>query len=249
MEKQAIGPLAATLISTLTPIVIDKLSEKISTGETVSTDQIIDETAAEQGIEVTPDMRVQLTTEIQKQQQTVPQTPEQTIPSETPAAATPAAASMTASEGQRELLTDLNYKYSKQNLELTEALKVWKEANLNPTMIRAQIKDDINYNISLADAKSIQKIGSQIIDNMESLLYGEDYTNTTLEKLKNQNSIKFTPPVRASVERIGQNLYRTKRAGILWKIDMKVMDNGEQIPYLVRVETVEAGEEDNNRKE
>ena len=60
-----------------------------------------------------------------------------------------------------------------------------------------------------------------------------------------KKSVKLTPTVREAVERVGKNIYRTKRANnIMWKVDVKQTDDGQQIPYLLRLENVEA--EDNN---
>jgi hypothetical protein len=57
------------------------------------------------------------------------------------------------------------------------------------------------------------------------------------QDLISRRSAKLTPSIRAAVEKVGHNLYRTKQAStVMWKIDLKAMDNGQQVPYLLRVE-------------
>ena len=72
---------------------------------------------------------------------------------------------------------------------------------------------------------------------------------SNVNDILSHNSVKLTPNVRACVERVGKNLFRTKTANVLWKIDLKNTDNGQSVPYLVRVESVEATEEDPTKKE
>lgn len=150
--------------------------------------------------------------------------------------------------GIRETLYNLNNVYMSEGLDLIKALRIWKEARLTPNMIRDQIRNDVGYNVSLAEAKSLFKIGSDLQSGMNYDFGGEYYTDV-MEKMNTNNYIKITPSVRASVEKIGQNLYRTKRANILWKIDMKQTDDGSQIPYLVRIDSVSAHEDDDYVKE
>lgn len=146
----------------------------------------------------------------------------------------------------RSLLIKLNNHYAKNGLDFMEALKVWKQEKLSPEAIRDQVRSDVKNKISLAEAKALYKTGSQMMLGYSDLGLESDIKID--ENLLTKRAIKMTPSVKSSVERIGQNLFRTKNASILWKIDMKKMDDGQSVPYLVRVETVEATEEDARKK-
>ena len=138
--------------------------------------------------------------------------------------------------GTRDLLQRLNVKYGSEELDLNTALKVWKQARLTPEMIRDQIKNDVNVRVSLAEAKILCKIGSEVNSSFQEMgISGE--MDVITQNLITKNSVKLTPSVRAAVEKVGHNLYRTKQAStVMWKIDLKAMDNGQQVPYLLRVE-------------
>jgi len=150
--------------------------------------------------------------------------------------------------GIRETLYSLNNIYAKEGFDVLRALRVWKEARLNPAMIRDQIRDDVGHNVSLAEAKALYKIGSELQSGI-TYEFGKEQDTNVMQQMNAHRVMKFTPNVRASVEKIGQNLYRTKRANVLWKIDMKDNDDGSQIPYLVRVDSVSANDGDENVKE
>lgn len=153
---------------------------------------------------------------------------------------------MTASysPGIRGFLNELNNRYSNSDLDFIEALKVWKQAGLTPDSIRSQVRNDVGKVVSFAEAKVLHKIGSDLIMSHEDIKLSNEIENITLGNMMDKRSLRLTPSIRASVERIGQNLFRTKNASMLWKIDMKYTDDGQQIPYLVRVDVIEAGDED-----
>lgn len=146
----------------------------------------------------------------------------------------------------RELLYDLNKRYNIEDLNLVEALKIWKQAKLTPEMIRDQIRDDVQKNISLAEAKILYKVGSDLLLDNNKLFI--DINNNNEKIMKDIKSLKLTSTIRSNIERVGKNLFRTKNANILWKIDMRQMDDGKQVPYLIRVDAVEANEDDSGNR-
>jgi len=147
--------------------------------------------------------------------------------------------------GSRELLVNLNKRYASENLDFMEALRVWKRARLNPDAIRQQIGNDIGVRVSFAEAKHLHKISRDVVSGHIEEDFGIDYATEILNKMSHHKRIKLTPSVREAVERVGQNLFRTKRANVLWKIDMKYTDDGQEVPYLIRIDSVEAEEEGN----
>lgn len=152
--------------------------------------------------------------------------------------------------GSATLLQQLNTKYAKADLDLTLALKVWKEAKLTPQDIRDQVRNDVGQRVTVAEAKTLYKMGSQLQLNnnyINQLFNQEEAISDIHQRMASHKTIRLTPNVRASIEKIGQNLFRTKRANILWKIDMMI-DGDSQIPYLVRVDTTEASDEDTKRE-
>lgn len=151
--------------------------------------------------------------------------------------------------GSRELLHTLNNVYGNEGLDFMKALRVWKEARLTPQMIKDQIHNDVQQKVSLAEAMSLHKIGTSLIMGSDpNILNNKEDASDIYQKMSTSKQMKLTPNVRATLQRVGQNLFRTKRANIYWKIDMKNTDDGQQVPYLVRIDTVVANEEDNARE-
>lgn len=229
-----------------------KRDEMMQTGELPAEisdpDTQIDTVVNNLGIDVamlTPEMREQLKQEIAGNAQNI-QDPNQqntTVPTQTSSMSTPTAVpgqQIIGASDTRSLLIKLNNHYAKDGLDFMEALKVWKHAKLSPEAIRDQVRSDIKNKISLAEAKALYKTGSQMMLGYSDL--GLEREVAVDEGLQTKRAIRMTPSVKSSVERIGQNLFRTKNASMLWKIDMKKMDDGQSIPYLVRVDTVEANE-------
>ena len=69
----------------------------------------------------------------------------------------------------------------------------------------------------------------------------EGRTELLPDNIKNKEKIKFTPTVRMSVEKIGDNLYRSKTAGSkYWTLKEKVGEDGNKAMYLVAVEVDDA---------
>lgn len=226
------GELAETVVTDLAPKVLDKVMSGIQGGEQIDAHAAIDEVSGEEGIKVDETTRQDLVQKIDEEQRNMMKTMEQE-------------ATTFASESKRELMFKLGQVYSKSSLDLTEAVKIWKQAKLNPNNIREQIQNDVGVRVSLAEAKILHTLGSDLMLGMSDLDFGKAYANDILQKLMTKQTVKLTPSVREAVERVGKNVYRTKRASsVMWKIDVKHTDDGQQVPYLLRLENVEA--EDGN---
>lgn len=150
-----------------------------------------------------------------------------------------------SSMGTRTILSSLNQKYVRADLDLTEAIKVWKTANFSPTRIQDQVRNDIGYKLSLAEAKVLHKVGSDLLYKSDTVDFRTEYVNAYLEKFEQKKAVQLTPLIKESIEKIGQNLYRSKKASILWKMDMRDMEDGTKKPWLIRV-TVD--DNDNEKK-
>jgi hypothetical protein len=229
-----------------------KRDEMLQTGELQAgasdPDTQIDTVVNNLGIDLatlTPEMREQLKQEmvnnaqgIQDPNAPAPNQQSTTVPTQTGTMSTQQ--QVIGSSDTRSLLIKLNNHYAKNGLNFMEALKVWKHAKLTPEAIRDQVRSDVKSNVSLAEAKALYKTGSQMMLGYSDL--GLEREVPVDDSMQTKRTIKMTPSVKSSVERIGQNLFRTKNASMLWKIDMKTMDDGQSVPYLVRVDTVEANE-------
>lgn len=231
IKKEAQGiELSESIVSGLVPAALNLMS-----GGAIDTASAITQAASDMQIEITPDQQTAVEEAIaEKQKETA-----ETAATETSIAASSIYNRLT--QGSRELLYNLDNRYTRADLELNQALCIWKDANLNPQMIRDQIRNDVGYNITLGEAKILHRLGSDMKEGRIDL--GIDQNEDVLYKMSVSQSVKLTPSVKASVERVGKNLFRTKRANILWKIDVKNTDDGNEIPYLVRVDTVLAQEE------
>lgn len=234
-RKEAMGELGETVVSTLAPLVMEKVMGGIQAGEQIDPHAAIDEVATQEGIQVDETTRQELIQQIDEKQREVMQTMEQE-------------ATTFASNSKRELMFKLGEMYNHSNLDITEAVKIWKQARLNPTNIRDQVQNDIGVRISLAEAKILHQLGSDMTLGMNNSDVGKAFANDILQKMMTKKAIKMTPAVREAVERVGRNMYRTKRASnILWKVDVRHTDDGQQIPYLLRLETVEAEDENSTK--
>lgn len=233
-NKEGMGQLAGTIVETLAPVVMEKLMGAMEANEQVDPHAAIDEAATEEGIQVDEGTRQELVQKVDEKQREVIQNMNQE-------------ATSFASNSKRELMFKLGHIYNNSNLDITEAVKVWKHAKLNPTNIRDQIQNDVGVRVSLAEAKMLHQLGTDLtlgIDNLDEI--GTSFANDILQKMLTKKSVKLTPAVREAVERVGRNIYRTKKASnIMWKVDVRQTDDGQEIPYLLRLETVEA--EDGNK--
>lgn len=116
--------------------------------------------------------------------------------------------------------------YSKNNLDLSGALYVWKKADLSEDEIRKQFHYDTGITISSDDAKLLHfaTINCGTCENQDD--------NSLIEDDLKKPVVKITPKIKASLDRLGPNTYRSKTAGTTWKIVMK-----DNVPHLARIDT------------
>lgn len=139
----------------------------------------------------------------------------------------------------KEFLTKLNTKYASEGLNLMQALKTWRSERLNPDGIRDQVRNDIGRDITAEDARELYHLGSSMKYDYDAI--AKDFeVSKGREDLIPENfhtkSIQLSPSVKLSMERIGQNLYRDKKAKKYWTLKEKIGDGGQKAIYLVAVE-------------
>lgn len=224
----------AQVAATLAPIIFQAISDKMKAGENIDPNAVIDEVSASQGVTLDDASKQEILRQYEEQQAQATQQMEQNV-----------AQMGTASASSRELMNKLNHIYTKENLDFLQAMKIWKFSKLTPDRIRHQIANDVGSKVSLAEAKLLYRIGSDLVRTGDEINCEDQLNSDVFEKLQTRRSIKLTPTIREAVERVGKNLYRTKKANIMWKIDMKHTDDGQQIPYLLRIESAEDEEQKN----
>lgn len=238
IKKAQTSQIVSTLVSALGPQIGQLIGEQPQQEQPDNPKSLIEQTINQVMPEVTEQLTQQFT---QKQQEAMQQAGQQMAQ---PTASSDNEVLKFAAAESRQFLMDLNNRYAKEQLNLMEALRVWKTARLTPTMIRDQVANDVEKRISLAEAKLLYKIGTDV---SQGISYEDPYIVAEIKDDELPNTIKLTASVRNSLEKVGQNLYRTKTASTLWKIDMKILDDGQQIPYLIRVDAVEAQDEQEKR--
>ena len=124
------------------------------------------------------------------------------------------------------LIPNLASKYASQGVDIKIALEAWKEAKLSPEQIREQVMEDIREKVSAEDGHILFNASR----NKEMVQAEYDAYN----KYANARYIKVTPAVKSALEKVDNNLYRLKTAGvdITWSIEMK-----EGKPWLKRMST------------
>lgn len=134
----------------------------------------------------------------------------------------------------KHLINELQEKYAENNLDFSKALKVWGEAKLTPNQIKQAVQQDCNMYITPTQAKELYRYscggGKFVVETPK----GETVSNKKkelLKKLRKAKYIPFTPAVRACVEKVGSNRFRTKFGSVEWMIKMI---NGQ--PHLARIE-------------
>jgi len=139
----------------------------------------------------------------------------------------------------RKLIRGLANKYATEGLDLLQALKIWKENNLSPDNIKDQVQFDIGKKISAVDARNLYHIGSAMKYDYDTIAKDFEVSkgreDLIPENIK-ENKIKLSPAIRQSMERIGQNLFRDKKAKKYWTLKEKVGDDGQKAVYLVAIE-------------
>jgi hypothetical protein len=56
----------------------------------------------------------------------------------------------------------LSQKYASKDLDLMQAIRIWKESRISPEGIRDQVRYDIGMKINSADAKTLYRMGSEL---------------------------------------------------------------------------------------
>ena len=132
----------------------------------------------------------------------------------------------------KNFIYDLQERYAKNNLDFSKAILVWKEAKLNSNQIREAIKQDCRVEVTDLQAQDLFHQSSLI--KAEKFSFTNPQEQKMAERLKTSKLIRFTPTVRASIDKIGPNTYRSKYGQIEWSIQMV---DGE--PHLARREILE----------
>ena len=173
------------------------------------------------------------------------------------------------------LLKELSQSYTREGLDILQALRAWKESNLSPESIRNQVYYDVKIKVSSAEAHDLHKAGAMITrhgfkledfgisdkntsglvpdgtlssnyqkkdknwggTDIEAKEYSVSKGRSELipENIVNRDKIKFTPSVRMSMEKVDNNLYRSKTAAKYWMLKNKKGDDGKEELYLVAV--------------
>jgi len=136
-------------------------------------------------------------------------------------------------------LHQLNIRYASEGLDLIKAIRAWKDLRLTPDGIRDQIRNDIGTTITAIDAREIYHLGSAMKYDYDSICKPFEVSKGREELLPDNirnDKIKLSPAIKMSMERLGQNLYRDKKAKTYWTLKEKVADNGEKAVYLVAIE-------------
>ncbi len=139
----------------------------------------------------------------------------------------------------KELLYQLQASYTKENLDLMGALKVWREANLSPSAIRDQVRNDIGRGITAAEAAELYHIGESMKSDYDTFAKQYEVSkgrDDLIPPAVKDRSIKLTPSIKMSMERVGQNMFRDKVAKTYWTMKEKIGDDGSKSIFLVAID-------------
>jgi hypothetical protein len=133
--------------------------------------------------------------------------------------------------------------YDLNNLDLDQAISVWKTAKFNADDIKEQINFDIGKIITAEEISQILKV-SEVTETDSIVNKVDPYKSTSKyipDYIKNDErpvTLKFTSKVKNNMERVGQTTFRSKIAGIpkYWKLKNRKADDGTESVYLVAVE-------------
>jgi len=147
---------------------------------------------------------------------------------------------------RKELMYKLNNCYTKEGMNFFEAIRAWRKERLTPENIRLQVEYDIGKSITGVEARELYHVGESMQHDFDSTIsqfeISEGRSDLIPENIK-EKKIKLSPAIKQSMERLGQNLYRDKKAGTYWTLKEKVGDGGEKVVYLVAI-----NEPDNTQK-
>jgi len=139
----------------------------------------------------------------------------------------------------KHLINEITSKYAENNLDFAKALSVWKEANFTPREIKIAIKEDCSLDVTNLQASEIYRHACEASKFTVETPKDETVSSKRkqiAEKMKKSKYIRMTPDVRACVEKIGSNRYRSRFGSVEWSI--QIID-GE--PHLARRDTDEDG--------
>jgi len=136
-------------------------------------------------------------------------------------------------------LHQLNIKYSSEGLDLIKAVRAWKDLQFTPDSIRDQVRSDVGTTITAEASRELYHLGSSMKHDYDAIVKPYEISKgrekLIPENFKNEQR-KLSPAIRQSMERLGQNLYRDKKAKTYWTLKEKVADNGDKAIYLVAIE-------------
>lgn len=136
-------------------------------------------------------------------------------------------------------LHQLNLKYASEGLDLLKAIRAWKDLQFTPDSIRDQVRNDVGTTITASDARELYHLGSSMKYDYDAMTKPYEVSKgrekLIPDNIKNEQR-KLSPAIKMSMERLGQNLYRDKKAKTYWTLKEKVADNGEKAVYLVAIE-------------
>ena len=136
-------------------------------------------------------------------------------------------------------LHQLNLKYASEGLDLLKAVRAWKDLQFTSDSIRDQVRNDVGTTITASDARELYHLGSSMKYDYDAMAKPYEVSKgrekLIPDNIKNEQR-KLSPAVKMSMERLGQNLYRDKKAKTYWTLKEKVADNGEKAVYLVAIE-------------
>jgi len=139
----------------------------------------------------------------------------------------------------KETLHKLNIKYASEGLDLLKAVRTWKDLKFSSDDIRNQVLSDIGMHLADGSAQELYHLGAAMKCDYDSINkpyeVGKGREKLLPDNIKNK-SVKLSPAIKMSMERVGQNLYRDKKAKTYWTMKEKVADNGEKVIFLVAIE-------------
>lgn len=139
------------------------------------------------------------------------------------------------------LLNNLTQRYTKEGLDFIKALHIWKESNFTPDTIRDQVISDIGREITAADAQELYRVGSELKDEYTAIAkpfeVSKGREDLIPDNIKGEDKARIlSPSIRMSMDKVGPNLYRDKKAMTYWTMKEKMGDNGEKVVFLVAIE-------------
>lgn len=125
-------------------------------------------------------------------------------------------------EEENNMVQDIINAYAFANRDLYSEAMSWATDGLTPTDVKQHVKEDLNINISLAEAEMVMKELSSAMDN-------------TAITASTRKFIPFKKSCMDSMVRVASDKYKYKYAEVYWQVK-SMKWNGEERLCLVRVE-------------